>query len=688
MDKIKDFGSKVVSKIKKSVKNAKEESEQQRRLKDWQDKMSLALAGINETIRDEREMIYLGTADVDANINATYSGGKRKKANNVVNLVLEFIETNVDATIPQPAVRTKLPGFESQATMIEDSLTADITELGITGINDINERITPVQGYSAILVNWNPDFKHHLYRGELSIESVHPKRIVPQPGVWDLQKMDYFFILSSVTKSFIKKRYDVDLENVGEQFPNLNSLSGITNQSDNSEMVTEIVCWYKNEDGEVSKFVWCDNEVLEDLPNFFARRIDGKIHEFEIIGSEVTLASGEVLPAGTEIPYFTPTRYPLVIRENIPLNFAFGGQSDVDVIRDQQDAMKKVVSTIEEKVVRGSAVVTALEGHRFNLTNELYSIIRGSQQELNALSVKNLSADISQDLVFAQQQYKAAQSTLGITNTFQGKSDSTAVSGVAKQIQVQQTSGRLRSKEANKYAAFKELYEIMFEFKLAFYDELRPFVTQDADGKDSYGNFNKYAFLVRDKAGELYYNTDFIFSADAGNGMPRDKMWLFNSIQEMLKYGAYNPTPASVAFWTQMVQQKYPNAKVVLDIINKQIEAMAKKPPETPKTSIAFKDVLDPVAQAQILEKIGVKVSPQVTEQPMGGQQPHGNINTPQQDQQASARLTPEQVFSQLPPEIQEVLPQMVPPEQLVEILSMEPEPMMQVIMQIIGGGQ
>ena len=694
IDAIKDFGKKVVKKLKDKKLSIKEESEQQAKLKKWIDKFEEARTGIDEAIRDEREAIYLGTKTVDGNINNTRgNGGKRKQANNVVNIVLEFIETGVDSTIPQPSVRTKLPGYEAQAMMIEDSLTSDITELGMTAINDVNERITPVQGYSAMLVGWNPDFKHHLYRGELEIESVHPKRIIPQPGVWDLQRMDYYFLLSSVTKNYIKKRYDVDLENTSEQFPNISLVSNTT-QPNNPDMVTEIVCWYKNDDGEVSKLVWCEDEILEDIENFYARRIDGKIQEFEELVTEVTLSSvngqpGEVLPVGTKVPYFTPTRYPLVIRENIPLNFAFGGQSDVDVIRDQQDAYKKVVSTIEEKILRGSVVVTALEDHRFNLSNELYGIIRGSQAELNALNVKNLSANISNDLAFAQQQYKAAQSTLGITNSYQGKSDSTAVSGLAKQIQVQQASGRLRSKESNKYAAFKQLYEIMFEFKLAFYDELRPFVTKDANGQDSFGDFNKYAFLVRDKAGELYYNTDFIFNADAGMGLPRDKMWLFNQATEMLKYGAYNPTPASVTLWTQLVAQKFPNAKVILDSINKQLEAQAKAPPAQPesKVSINYEDLM-PDAQSQMLGKMGIKsqggqpeqmgqllqmpqpnatsqqsaqtqeMPTQGTEQPMEAQQPQAQANPQGQVQQvvqeALANMTEEerQAFKNSPDDV------------------------------------
>lgn len=660
----------------------KEETEQQRRLKDWQDKLAAAFDGSNLAVRDEREMLYLGTATVDKNINSSNVSPSRKskKANNVVNIVLEFIETNVDATIPQPSVRTKIEGYEEQAHMIEDSLTNDITELGITAINDVNERITPIQGYSAILVGWNPDFKHHLYRGELTLESIHPKRIIPQPGVWELQKMDYFFIVSSVTKTFIKKRYGVELQTEGEQFPELNTLDGKSDNKNNSEMVTEIVCWYKNEEGEVSKFVWCDDTILEDLPHFFARRINGKITLNETLGHDVTLASGEVLKAGTEVPYFIPTRYPVVIRENIPLNFSFGGQSDVDVIRDQQDALKKVVSTIEEKILRGSAVVTALENHRFDLTNSLYQVIRGSQSELNALGVKNLQADISNDMAFAQHQYKSAQSTLGITNTYQGKSDSTAVSGIAKQIQVQQTSGRLRSKEANKYAAFKELYEIMFEFKLAFYDELRPYVVQGVDGKESYGDFDKYAFLVRDKAGELYYNTDFVFSADAGNGLPRDKMWLFSSSQELLKYGAYNPTPAAISFWTQMVQQKYPNAGIVLNAINQQIENLSQKAPTPPKTTVNYKDLM-PDAQAQLLQQMGIQSqggSPEL----MSGEGYANDQRPPEGDIS--------QAWNSLDsyPEPIKVLLEAMDPDKREVFLQQDPDTQIAILQQIAGGGQ
>ena len=102
LDKLKKLGGEIITKIKDKKLSMKEESEQQAKLKKWIDKFEEARTGIDEALRDEREAIYLGTKTVDGNINARSSNGKRKQANNVVNLVLEFIETGVDSTIPQP----------------------------------------------------------------------------------------------------------------------------------------------------------------------------------------------------------------------------------------------------------------------------------------------------------------------------------------------------------------------------------------------------------------------------------------------------------------------------------------------------------------------------------------------------------------------------------------------------------
>jgi hypothetical protein len=152
--------------------------------------------------------------------------------------------------------------------------------------------------------------------------------------------------------------------------------------------------------------------------------------------------------------------------------------------------------------------------------------------------------------------YRMAQSTIGITDTYQGKPDTTADSGIAKKLQINQAAGRMQSKAFNKNKAYKELFEIMFEFKLAFYDEIRPFLAKDQDGNDTYGEFNKYDFLMQDDAGMWYYNVDFLFSADNGDSLFRDKMW----IMEDAKADFTSNATDKVQYWTIKERLGYPGA--------------------------------------------------------------------------------------------------------------------------------
>jgi len=547
-------------------------------------------------LMDDREKIYIGTHGVDSDVNDTHvNPNGRKKANNVVNISFELIESQVDPNIPQPSVKSKRKGYDYQAQVIEDSTKNDLLESDIYRINDENERTTPIQGFSIITVSWNPDFENHLYRGEIELDNNHPKTLIPQPGIYNLQKMDMFWIMASVTPEYVKKRYGIELSDDGEEYPEINSIDSTSdNNNGDTEKITIITKWYKNNDGKIGKYTWVNDTELEDLPNYFLRRNNGELEEYETLEYDIVKSDGSVIPAmspkmdddgqpimnpvmdefgqpmldmngqpmtepelePTRIKYFCPTRYPVVIRRNVPLNFNFGGQSDIDIIRDQADAIKKVISTIEEKILRGGFVIKAKKGHQFNLKNALYQVIRGEPDELQMLDGINLQANIQQDLQFAQEQYKSAQYALGITDSFQGKPDPTAQSGIAKQIQVFQSSGRMQSKIFNKRNAFKELFEIMFEFKLAFYDEVRPYMKQGQNGETEYGEFNKYDFLEQDAAGEWYYNTDFLFSADAGEGIPKDKMWLMNQTLMYTQAGLLN----KVQFWSAMEKFGYPGA--------------------------------------------------------------------------------------------------------------------------------
>lgn len=568
----------VVKRVKQSYKQAVKPD----KLARWQNRLEAAKSGQDISLMDKREYLYMGDRTVDKNVNATTTPSK--KANNIYNIIFEFTESQVNSQIPMPTVKSKREGFEHQAQMIADSIASDMKESDIESINDRNERITPIQGFSLVEVAWDPNYKHHLYRGEIKLIGRHPKQLVTQPKVYNLQSMDYFFVLSDVTQDYVKRRYKKDMSGEEEQYPENTRLfdtdqaaSGAVTQRSNSqeeeEPLTEIVCWYKDEDGDIGKYVWINDTVLEDLPKFFYRRINGKIALKEKLDRDIVKKDGTVIASvGEEVPYFVPQRYPVSVRINVPRNFAFGGQSDLDIIRDQQDSIKRVVHKMEEKLVKGGTIITALDTHStFDINDTIYQIIRGNAQELAMLQTIDLTADITKDLMYVQEQYRIAQSMLGITNSFQGKEDPTATSGKAKQIQVQQASGRMQSKAFNKAVHYKEIFEIIFEFKVAFYDEIRPYLAQDETGGDMFGEFDKYLLLQRDKLGNLYWNMDFLFGTDGAYGLPKDPMFLYEQTMALFSSQAMDVQQ----LWTVLESLQFPNASKIKEQWDEKMDMQA-----------------------------------------------------------------------------------------------------------------
>lgn len=563
---------KVVEMVKGKIDDVAEANPTGDELDKWRKKLQVAQANFDLTIMDEREYIYLGTKAVDKNVNTNQRPSKM--ANNVYNIAFEFIETQLNTQIPQPSVRSVREPYENQARMIEDSIADKLKQMEVEEVTDINERVTPVQGYSIMELCWNNDIEHQLYTGDMELYSKHPKQVITQPGVYRMKYMDYFFVLTKVTPDYVMRRFDKDLENQTEQYPQNTNLYGVTriDNSINDHSLTLIDAWYRDENNDIGKFSWINDTVVEDLPQYFYHRDEnGEIMEFETLIEDKILLDERVIPMGSQIPYYVPDCYPFVIRRNVPKNFDFGGQSDIDVIRDQQDSIKKVVTKMEEKVIKAGSIVTAADDHNVTITDQVYQVIKGNQAQLMALGVKDLAADISRDMEFVQLQYKQAQSMLGITDSFQGKEDDTASSGKAKQIQVQQASGRLQSKQFNKNASFKELFIMMFKFMLAFYDEPRAYVAKDQMGKTLYAEFDKYEFLMQDADGKWYYNTDFLFSSDAGSGLPKDSIFMYNQVKEMYQMQAID----RLQYWTILEYLNFPMAKQIKAQIELQMQQQA-----------------------------------------------------------------------------------------------------------------
>lgn len=249
----------------------------------------------------------------------------------------------------------------------------------------------------------------------------------------------------------------------------------------------------------------------------------------------------------------------------------------MDVIRDQQEVIKKCGSKIEEKVLKGGSFVTLPEGLDIETTDKEFKILRiknPAQREL--VSVLNVQPDITKDRVVLVDSYDYAKSTLGITDAFQGKYDSSATSGSAKQFSANQSAGRLFSKREQKNSAFARLYELMFRFLLAYADEPIPYSVKTQDGSEAFAHFDRWDFLRRDAAGQFYWNDEFIFSVDPSATLSSNRSVLWEQMDMKLQSGAFGPvgqTQTMLLYWTLMAKLDYPHAGEVSELLRQRAQA-------------------------------------------------------------------------------------------------------------------
>ena len=174
-------------KVKQAVLNP----EEQQKLKKWREKLENARNAYSDelTRMERREDYYNGTKVENGNPNKGDSA--KKKAINVRNIVYELIESQVDSSIPAPKVIPIHKDDEEAAKNIEAFLQNEMQILRMNELNDIDERVTYVQGGDFFHVEWDNKKGYHCTIGDLSVSERHPRQVIPQPGVTDIEKMDY-----------------------------------------------------------------------------------------------------------------------------------------------------------------------------------------------------------------------------------------------------------------------------------------------------------------------------------------------------------------------------------------------------------------------------------------------------------------------------------------------------------------
>lgn len=579
---------------------------------------------------DRREDCYKGTKQIPA-----AGGGAAKAAGNVRNIVYELVESQVDASVPQPKVTAIHPEDRPLARKIEAMLLAQIRQLNFKEMNDEQERTVPIQGGDFWQVEWDPAAGFHCTMGDLAVSLRHPKQVIPQPGVYELEQMDYLFVLVSQSRRALERRYGVRLPEERES----DVAARTSADADTVEgLVTQNIAYYRNSAGGVGLFSWVGDVTLEDMEDYQARRQwvcagcgapveppkNGEAARCPVCGArgarcvpvdeqtlprDVTLPGGEVLPAmgrgparpvvnpdgtlqrdeatgevilmpgemrPTVLPAYSPRRYPLVLRRNVRLFGQLLGASDVDVIEDQQIAINKYGTKIQEKLLKGGSYVTLPQGVNIETTDRELKIIRLKNPADKALiSVLNIQPDTSRDQQMLEVNYSWAKSTLGITDAFQGKYDSSAVSGVAKQFSANQSAGRLQSKREMKNQAYARLYRLMFQFMLAYSDEPYPMILHGPDGAVEYAHFDRYEFLKRDAAGALYWNDEFLFDVDPASNLASNRENLWTMIDQKYQAGAFGPmgeTKSLYRLWTLLAETGYPHAEAMKASIRGEME--------------------------------------------------------------------------------------------------------------------
>ena len=186
-------------------------------------------------------------------------------------MVFENIESQVSSSIPSPKVTPRRQEDEALASKIEHFLRNELDRLPFETMNDQAERTVPIQGGAAFWAAWDNRQRTHDTVGELDVALLHPKQLAPQPGIYTgIEDMDWIIVRQPTTKEAIRRQYGVDVENEGEQEP---EVRGTGDEDTADDAVTEYIGYAKNDDGGIDRYTWVNDIELEDLENYQARRV-------------------------------------------------------------------------------------------------------------------------------------------------------------------------------------------------------------------------------------------------------------------------------------------------------------------------------------------------------------------------------------------------------------------------------
>lgn len=534
----------------------------------------------------------------DGTLNALTKEGveSKRRSRQLRKMAFEIVESLVDNSLPMPKI---VPRYKTDLPLVnitENYLKYEANRILPKYENDKSERATYIDGTGWYKVCWDSLDSTHERSGDVRIDFRTVDQIVPQPGVTNYKHMEYIFERQSVSTS---RLYDL--------------YNRLITPNDDGNTVEIISCYYLNEDHIVGLFSWAASsmQVVCNEKDWQIRKLRsckqcGTInprgtecrncgHEkFSFINATEEVLSEDLMEiynpyevgetsdenerdhyrarvfasAGTTVPFYRVEQLPFVPRPAISKVNSVYGISEVKIVLDMQDAINKVWTKAVDKTLKSGTVVTKPQNMKLGDTDETFKVFGvRSAEEAQMVQSKQILADTSQDILIASMLYDSGKASSGITDSFQGKHDSTAISGKAKAYAVAQSAGRIESLRVMKAAAFSGVYELLLKYLLAFSDEPRKFTKVLPDGSEQEMTWNKYMFLAKDKYGEFYYRDDFQFDSDPASTLSQNRAQMWQETQDKFVQGAFgNPADPRVLkmFWHIMDSLQYPLANTVL----------------------------------------------------------------------------------------------------------------------------
>lgn len=277
-----------------------------------------------------------------------------------------------------------------------------------------------------------------------------------------------------------------------------------------------------------------------------------------------------------EIPYYKPDIFPAVLRRNVTAHGKFLGESDCDKIADQQNTINRLEQKTIDRLMKAGSKITLPDSTHLRVDpqdNGIWYV--GNAADASLIAVRDFQADITPNMAMLTQAYEESRRLIGMTDSYQGRTDPTAQSGKAKEFAAAQSAGRLESKRVLKKAAYARIFERMFKNQLAYCEEKRPLRYRDDQGNQEYEEWNSYAFLRMDDAGELYWNDQFLFSCDDASGLATNREAMWQETTAHLQSGAFGD-PRSIdtliLYWTKMEEDHFPGAGKIKSLMEQRRE--------------------------------------------------------------------------------------------------------------------